>query len=369
MLLPTPKYPYVNWRDGMKISQKHLVDHDLAIKDSVRDVAAILLSNHNYGVLPSEDGTTSGLILSFSSDTINVKTCRGITPGGVRIDWQAPAGQQTLSLSLLDYKRQLGSAGLFYVVIKASVSQTVEIGDYDSDETPMRRPYLITKPELDFLSGFDALSDANSFPIFRVRFEGQLFSPDYEYIPPSVNIHGEGLLWYYESCGTLLNNIQQLAVQIVRKIGGMQNRSSVAVDIHRILEKVLIHCAESMDYYRIVVKELPPVYMAEYFMRLARMLRISFDCLPETNAAVLFNYFQNTIAGTTGVFKTPVSAATKSLIDSMIDNVLISQYNHNDSTLLFDSIVRFLDFLDFFLQKLITLNYADNKGGWDIYAK
>ncbi|WP_162794264.1 hypothetical protein [Runella rosea] len=149
----------------------------------------------------------------------------------------------------------------------------------------------------------------------------------------------------------------------------MQNRSSIAVDVHRILEKVLIHCAESMDYYRIVVKELPPIYTAEYFMRLARMLRISFDSLPESSSSVLFNYFQNSIAGTTSVFKTPITAASRSFIDSMIDNVLVSQYNHNDSTLLFDSIVRFLDFLDFFLQKLTTLNYAENKGGWDIYAK
>ncbi|AEI51523.1 type VI secretion system baseplate subunit TssK [Runella slithyformis] len=370
MFLPEIKYNFVNWRDGMKITQKHFTENDFAAKDAIRDIAAIHTTNFSYGLLSADDGMTSALSAPIlAGDVIQITECRGITPGGVRIEWKSLKDHPVLSLSLLDYKFKLGSAGVFYVVIKADPFKTVEVGEYTGDDGLNRRPYLAVKPTLDLLSMHDMLSDAYSFPICRLRFENQRFSIDHEYIPPSVNIHGEGLLWYYESCGTLLNNIQQLAVQIVRKIGGMQNRSSVAVDIHRILEKVLIHCAESMDYYRIVVKELSPVYMAEYFMRLARMFRISFDCLPETNAAVLFNYFQNTIAGTTGVFKTPVSAASKSLIDSMIDNVLISQYSHNDSTMLFDSIVRFLDFMDFFLQKLITLNYADNKGSWDIYAK
>ncbi len=370
MLLPEIKHNFVNWRDGMKITQRQFTENDFAVKDAIRDIAAISINNLNYGLLPTDDGTSSSLPApTLSGDVIQITACRGITPGGVRIEWKSSKDQPILSLSLLEYKTKLGTAGVFYVVIKANPFKTMEVGDYDLEEGLNRRPHLMVKPTLDLLSMHDMLSDAYSFPICRIRFESQRFAIDHEYIPPAVNVHGEGLLWYYESCGTLLHNIQHLAVQIVRKIGSMQNRSTIATDIHRILEKVLTHCAASIDYYQMVVKELPPVYMAEYFMRLARMLRISFDCLPESSVSALFSYFQNTIAGTTSVFQTTISAVSKSLIDSMIDNVLVSQYNHNDSTLLFDSIVRFLDFMDFFLQKLSVLNYAENKGGWDIYAK
>ncbi|MEO6282974.1 MAG: type VI secretion system baseplate subunit TssK [Dyadobacter sp.] len=353
----------------MKITQKHFVDHDFAIKDSIRDISAIQINNHNYGLLSADDGLTSSLTSPvFSGDVIQITTCRGITPGGVRLEWTASKDHPALTLSLLEYKMKLGTAGVFYVIIKANPFQTIEIGDYETAGLG-RRPYVAVKPSLDLLSVHDMLSDAYSFPICRIRFESQRFSIDHEYIPPSVHIHGESLLWYYESCGTLFNNFQQLAIQIVRKIGGMQSRSSIAADIHRILEKMLIFCAGSVDHYHLIVKELPPIHMAEAFMKMARMLRISFDSLPEANSSMLFNYFHNNIAGTTNIFKTHISAASKSMIDSMIDNVLVNEYNHNDSTLLFDSIVRFLDFMEFFCQKLLPLNYADNQGGWDIYGK
>lgn len=365
MILPEIKYQFVNWRDGMKITQRHFLAHDFAIKDAIRDNAALHLNAHNYGVLTDDD---AGAPPTLVGDVVQIATCRGITPGGVRIEWKTSKEQPVLNLPLLDYKTKLGSAGVFYVIVKATPFATIETGDYAPDETG-RRPYVAIKPALDLLSVHDMLSDAHSFPICRIRFENQRFSLDHEYIPPSVCIQGESLTWYYESCGTILSNIQQLSVQIVKKIGGMQNKNSLANDIYHVLEKLLSFCAESIDHYRIVVREMPPVYLAEYFMRMARTLRIAFDCLPEANSSALFNYFQNTVAGTTNVFKTPVSAASKSLIDAMIDTVLVSEYNHNDSTLLFDSIVRFLDFMDFFLQKLLSLNYADNKGGWDIYAK
>jgi hypothetical protein len=365
MLLPNIEYRFLNWRDGMKITQKHLVEHDNAIRASMQDIAAIFINNHNYGLLPAEDGVSSSLQISLMGDTIELSACRAITPGGVRVEWQTSANHAPITLSVLDYKRKLGSAGIFFVILKANPFKPVEVGEYDTQESPMRRPYLITKPELDLLSSHDALSDVFSIPIFKIRFEGQLFSPDYEYIPPSVSVHGENLKWYYDTCGRLCNNIQQTSVQIVRKIGGMQNRSQVAVDIHRVLEKLLTCCVEMNDYYRIVAKDQPPIYFTECLIRFARVFRVALDCLPDANAARLYNYLKNNVGGTTELNNT-IQAATKSFIDGKIDNVLISNYNHNDSMLLFDNIVRFLDFLDFLLQKLSPLNYVDDAKGWDI---
>lgn len=370
MVLPEIRYRFVNWRDGMKITQKHFVEHDNAMRDIVRDSTALSLNNYNYGLVAAEDGISSSLSPpNLTGDVIEITSCRGVTPGGVRFDWKASKEQPALQLSLLDYKSKVGMAGLFYVVIKANPFSISEVGDYDVEENNGRRPFVATTLSLDLLSIHDMLSDVYSFPVCRIRFESQRFSIDHEYLPPCTDIHGEGLLWYYESCGTLMNNIQQTATQIVRKIGGMEKRSSIAVDLHRVLEKQIIFFAESLDYYRIIVRSLPPVYMAEYFMRMARCFRVALDCLPELSSAALFNYFQNTIAGTTNVFKTSVPAASKSYIDALIDNVLVNEYNHNDSTLLFDNIVRLLDFQEFFYQKLLTLNYAGNQGGFDIYIK
>jgi len=52
-------------------------------------------------------------------------------------------------------------------------------------------------------------------------------------------------------------------------------------------------------------------------------------------------------------------------MDSMIDTVLMSPYNHNDCSLLLDNIKGYLDFIEFVLQNLLALPYVD-AGKWDI---
>ena len=365
MSLPAIEYQFVNWRDGMKITQRHLAAHDSAIRDAMRDYAAVGINAHNYGLLPGADGMSAGIQISVMGDTIRLLSCRAITPGGIRVEWDSGADQESVSLSLLDYKSRLGNIGIFYVVLRISLANQVETGEYDTEELPLRKPFKVLKPMLELLSVHEKIADSYSIPIFRVRFEGQLFSPDYDYIPPSTGVFGENLLWYYETCGKQIASIHQNAVLTIRKINGMQNLSAVARDINQIMEKLVMTGLEVIDHYRIISKEQPPIYFIGDLMKYARTMRIALDCLSERSAGRLYEYMRNNVGGTTK-FNMHVPEVTKSLMDSMIDTLLTSQYNHNDCTMLLDNIKGYLDFIEFVLQSLLALPYVEAAGRWDI---
>ncbi|WP_373515935.1 hypothetical protein [Persicitalea sp.] len=365
MVLPGIAYQFVNWRDGMKITQSHLSAHDLAICDAIRDTAAVFVNGHNYGLLPAEDGQSAGISVSVMGDTLQLLTCRAITPGGLRVEWNAGADPDSVSLSLLDYRSRLGSVGVFYIVLRISLASLIEAGEYDTEELPLRRPHRVLKPMLELLSPHETIADGYTIPIFRVRFEGQLFSPDYDYIPPTTGVFGENLLWYYETCGKQINSIHQTALLTLRKINGMQNLSGVARDISFIMDRLVLTGLQVLDDYRVIAREQPPVYFITGLVRYARTVRIALDCLPETSLARLYQYMRNNVGGTTK-FNRQVPEVTKALMDSMIDSVLTATYDHNDCTLLLDNVKGFLDFTEFVCQSLLALPYVESTTRWDI---
>jgi hypothetical protein len=364
MKLPEIKYQFVNWRDGMKITQQHLTASDNATRDAVRDSTAVHLNGHNYGLLASEDGSGTGLKINVMGDTIQLLSCRAITPGGIRVEWDAGEDTDAVSLSLLDYKNRLGGGGLFYVVLRMSLSGQVEHGKYDTEEVPLRKPFMTLKPMLELLPGYETLADAFSIPVFRVRFEGQLFVPDYDYIPPTTGVFGENLLWYYDTCGKQIYSLQQTSIQIVRKINGMQSQSPVSRDVFQLAQSMVHTGLQVIDEYKLISKEMPPVYFIHGLVRYARGMRTTLECLSENSSARLYQYLRNNVGGTTK-FNMHVPEVSKSLMDSMIDSVLTNHYDHNDCNLLLDSIKGFLDFLEFVLQSLLALPYVD-AAKWDI---
>ena len=365
MALPGIEYQFVNWRDGMKITQRHLTAQDQAVRDSIRDSAAVFINGHNYGLLPGPDGTSAGLQINVIGDTISLLSCRAITPGGIRVEWDAGADQDSVSLSLLDYKRRLGNIGIFYVVLRISLASLMEFGNYDTEELPLRKPFKVLKPTLELLSVHEKIADAYSIPIFRVKFEGQMFSPDYDYIPPSTGVFGENLSWYYETCSKQINSIHQTATLIMRKINGMREPSAVAKDVHQVVDKLVMTGLEVIDHYRVVSREQPPVYFIGDLMKYARTMRIALDCLSENSSGRLYQYMRNNIGGSTK-FNLHVPEVNKSLMDSMIDTILTSQYNHNDCTMLLDNIKGYLDFIEFVTKSLLSLPYVEAAGRWDI---
>lgn len=145
----------------------------------------------------------------------------------------------------------------------------------------------------------------------------------------------------------------------------MQNPSAVAKDIYQVMDKLVTTGLEVIDHYRVISREQAPVYFIGDLMKYARTMRIALDCLSENSAGRLYQYMRNNVGGTTK-FNMHIPEVNKSMMDSMIDTVLTSQYNHNDCTMLLDNIKAYLDFIEFVLQSLLSLPYVEATNRWDI---
>ncbi len=354
----------------MLITKEHLRSNDMAVQAAIYDSARLVLNKHNYGLVPADDGISSSIKLNFQAETIEVSACRGVTPGGIRIEWQASVDYEPIKLSVLNYRNLLDEGGYYFVVLKVKPFQYVETGEINSSENTQRRPYLMIKPELDLVRFSGVLSDAYSFPIFRVFVENRTIQPDYSYIPPMVFIHGDLRLKYYEDMGRMFTNILNTALQLVRKISGMSNRSQIAVNLHHIAEKIIVYGTGSIDYYNLIAIEQPPIYFINVLIGLIRVLRWGFEAIPEQNSQRLFNYMSHYAGGGRSKnYSTPMIDVNQVVVNNYIDSVLGTQYEHNNISLLVDGIKDCLDFWDTILSKLLQWDYAEQSGknSWDIH--
>src|SRR6187455_2837546 len=90
-MLPELKYLPVNWVDGMKISDSHFKQLELAFADAVRDAYAAGLTKYNFGLLPPAPDQRSSFDLHVNIDSARLikatlTECRAVTPGGARIE-------------------------------------------------------------------------------------------------------------------------------------------------------------------------------------------------------------------------------------------------------------------------------------------
>src|SRR5260370_17032677 len=79
-------YLPVNWIDGMKISRKHFEQTGLYTEELARDLAALPLTDYNFGILPGNRSLDMAVFFdSGQRIQIELKSCNAITPNGSRI--------------------------------------------------------------------------------------------------------------------------------------------------------------------------------------------------------------------------------------------------------------------------------------------
>ena len=360
---------FVNWQDGMLLSKEHLTLQDLAIQAAIYDTAAFSINSHNYGVLPASDGHSSSLDIQLQADTIEVVSVRGITPNGIRIEWNVSSELQPLKISVNSLKSYSDNSGFLYLVLRVKPFQYVEIGEISESDSTNRRPFLMIKPEMELVSYSDILSDSFSFPIFRVHNHNGSLQADNTYIPPSVSVHGKQLTNHYQALGKMFESIIQSSKHIVRHVNGKTNRHQIAIDMYLITDKILNYGAGFLDAYKLISPQEPPIYFINILIGLVRSIQIGIDSLPEKNLQLLQGYItQLEGQGETNTYRNSYNL-NKTNLQSYFNAVLGMPYDHNNVFRLIDGLNSCLDFWETILMKLKQrdLTGPDSKGSWTIY--
>jgi hypothetical protein len=329
-MLPEIKHLPVNWIDGMKINEDHFKGLELSIIDQVRDASGVSLSNFNYGLTSAVTEKDRSLDVKIRIDqskliSANLLQCRAITRSGARIEIINSLAQKynfTFENLVSEFDAANNKAKSFYLVIAVNLYERKPVGQPDGDEIPPRLPYTIPSYSLAILSS-DHFSKESIpdylIPIGKIILLQGRLSVDNSYIPPCSAVRNHDLLYdeYFE-LGNKLSEISKNLIIIIQKIKSKSQTSSLTQNFNFMAEKIVFFTANEMSRYRWIVAEQPPVFMLEYFIRFAYVLKSSIDCLVDRDKEELINYLSEWSEISAGQF------------DLQLMEVIRSEYNHLD---------------------------------------
>ena len=138
-------------------------------------------------------------------------------------------------------------------------------------------PYTIPAYSLNILPGDQLNSNAIPdyfIPIGKILLANGRLSVDTSYIPPCCSVRNHALLYeYYYDFGNKLGEIKALIV-IIHKIKTKSQSTSLTQNFNFMADKVVFFTANELSRYRWIISEQAPVYMLEYFIRFAYVLKL-----------------------------------------------------------------------------------------------
>ncbi|MBL0104986.1 MAG: hypothetical protein IPP51_15220 [Bacteroidetes bacterium] len=329
-MLPEIKYLPVNWIDGMKIDEDHFKNLELSILDQVRDAAGVNLSNFLFGITSPSTEREKSLDVKIRIDqskliSANLLQCRAITRGGARIEISNSLAQKynfTFEDVQTEFDPNDSKAKVFYLVISVNLFERKPVGQPHADEVPPRFPNTIPSYSLAILSA-DQLSKEIIpdfiIPIGKILMSAGRLSVDSTYIPPCTAVRNHGLLYdeYFE-LGNKLGEISKHLITIIHKIKSKSQSTSLTQNFSFMAEKIVFFTANEMSRYRWIISEQSPVFMMEYFIRFAYVLKTSLDCLVDRDKEELINYLSEWSEVSAGQF------------ELQLTDVIRTEYNHLD---------------------------------------
>lgn len=352
--MPMPvKYPYTHWANGMKLSKEHFTGLENSFIDHLRDMAEVWLTPINFGILPSYDGRDA-LALDINPERIEIRRCQAITPGGARID--IPENHQIASLRRPMHEIFSGIESKntdWYVILKINPFQRSPYGPINNEEHPPRHPWSAPAYEISIVPQEQinpGYLDSFAIPVAKITDNYGGKRADELYIPPCTGVQSYGLLMdSYNRFSEHINAIEDSLFEIIKKTQKKrtdQRGNMLATDMESIAVKIIDYISLHKDSYELLLVHQPPIYMLEWFSRMARVIKSALR-------------FLNNMDGLLNYFNTYVDRGIASDFLNVMEKTCSVHYNHLDARSAFDQIGLFLSFLNSLFKKLRELKFEE----------
>lgn len=361
MVPPITQY-FVNWIDGMKLSREHFVAEQNAITARLRDTNALGLSSYRYGILPPLPNTRTGLDVKIISDRFNslairVSECRGITPGGQRIEI-SESNQIAISGEdfFLEKEVNLNDNRIkeFLVVISVNPLQRTPVGLNNPEENPPRNPFasetyfLNVLPEEDVIMARDGLFHLT---IGKLKVAGSTSSLDENYIPPVVSMSAHpDLIELVQIAEKKVSDFEDNVVQIIQKIFTKKQSDDLPQTALEVCRAVRDFLSQNMFALRTKFLHQSPVEFFEFFSALSRTMKNALDSREGSGKEQFLSYVRAWVIETS-------QAEFEYLLESMISN----RYNHMDINQSVVAVQNFSKMIFSVFAKLAELDFIGDK--------
>ncbi|RAJ26023.1 hypothetical protein [Pedobacter cryoconitis] len=355
------KYKPVNWVDGMKLSSSHFVATDQFNQDFVRDANSISLNNFNYGLLPPFAGERVSHDIEISEKATNhieikVRHCNAITAEGCRIDIPNTSNydnQLSYSQFFSNENTDYSKVSIYNILLLVNPFDRVPAGTPDPQDNPPRYPDISKKYSISILPASEMTPNATDnyhLTIGQFVLENGRISINTNYIPPSSSIVSHpGLIRYYESFSTLINDLQLAAFKIIDKTAARDSITPLGKNIRLLSEKMLDYIAQIFFNYRNLGYQQSPVYIVGYCSNLAHVFFTGIKLIEPKEREEMLKYFYEWRDVTPGNFE--------ELLARNIEMI----YDHQNIQASMSTIEEFLKVMVALWNKLSMLEYIGQR--------
>jgi hypothetical protein len=357
---------YVNWTDGMKISQHHFHQLQRTIEEKFKDGNALLTAIDDYGILPEGHAgkkPVEYLIRIEGKATIHAEIiqCRGLTPSGDRIEILASethSGKPTLVSKLELEHSAIKNGGSFFLCVRYRMQDMVPFGKPVPDESPARLPYASPELRLELIPESDNINAyRNALPIARFVLQNDEIRHDQDYIPPCRQMRShDDLKEFGFKYVQFLTELDNNAFEIVRNLGRKESLTKLAQSVGTIARSAIQNIELHLDFLEMNSDIAKPSLFVLNAKQLARCLRNAIELLPNEDKEELLNYLQEVIDVGPGEYMT-------------INNKVVSlEYDHLDIKAALNNILQFCKVNGKLFNEWSNLDYIGKKKKTGIFV-
>ncbi|MGV0925410.1 hypothetical protein [Empedobacter tilapiae] len=351
------KYFPVNWVDGMKISQQHLIDQENFVIDSIRDSNSTLLNNYNYGLLPITDQFADKIIyqiLNTATDDAEliIKRCSAITQAGYRIELsEYKVNIRSLAKSMSTEQEEQG--GDFFVIASVNLFEKVPFGEIDSEEIPPRHPYTLPKYKIELINSTilnSSYSGGNYLVLGKIIIKSNIAQIDYNFIPPCTSVQSHPkLIEHYNTFVNSLSNLRQSVFKIIQKVAHKNQNIALAENVNKLCNTIIRTIGENNFQFKNIIPNQPPIFLINVFSKLALHLYNDTQTMIPAELEEMLNY------------NLEWSEVSPHSILNNLTTVADINYNHHNSGESFVQINTLLNNLEVVFGKLSELDYIGQR--------
>jgi len=355
------KYNRVNWIDGMKINKDHFIGLENHFTARLNDLFGQQLNYYNYGLLPIKEGSGEKMQLSLITDNQNelrvkINHCHAVTPAGFRIEITSENRTEdyfTIHNVENIYKSAADQNDEIFIVVSVDPFARVPFGEADPSAYPLRIPDIVPAYDLHLIPTKQVSGEGpgdNMLILGKINIQNNRPELVKEFIPPCTSIGShEKLIEFYEFIYKNISILESNAVKIIYDINEKQSENVLTSIVSKITETLMHFLSNSIPGFKWFLKSQPPVFIFEFIIKIARVLKNTFDTRTAEEKEVLLNYFSEYFDIVPSRFK------------QLLDNTIGLTYDHNEIHSIIEKSEDFVNVISVLFNELSKMELISGK--------
>ncbi len=307
----------VNWQDGMLLSTRHLREQESYFERMAQWYAFDIA--YGWGLTTKSFAGRGSLNLNLSVDgrkvRVEISRCQALTPSGqyIEINDSSPILPKTDT----ELNREI-----IPVFLGVNPSAKRPVGDPDPQEEIPRLPYLVNDYVVT-LSEPPNLSQGNFIQVAELLNHGGEVHQSEKYYPPCINISADerltGKIIDFRNRLENLLSLSSRAFVAMASEGALANENTTLQAAYReTMYQFVYHLASILDEFSLQASSMHPVRMVVMMRKLFRVCSSLLNIQPGLKDYLNERYFTKERQSDVGQFM------------SLVDNYLLTEYNHRD---------------------------------------